>query len=300
VAEIENRTRKEAIFATNTSAIPITDIAAEAKHPERVIGLHFFSPVEKMPLVEIITSAGTDDHTLARSLAYCRAIKKTPIVVNDGYGFYTTRVFSAYILEGAQLVAEGHDPVLVDWAARVAGMVVGPLQVFDEVTLTLGVHAMAEAEKYLGVASIPGAELVKRMVAADRKGKAHGAGFYDYASGRRKGSWDGLDGVRADLGVAATDGSVEALGERLILAQVAEVGRALDAGIIRNWRDAEVGAIFGIGFAPNTGGPLSYADQRGLPELVAALRRLEAAHGERYAPARTFVEMAEKGETFFG
>lgn len=297
IREVEPLLADDALFASNTSALPITDLAGASRHPERFIGLHFFSPVEKMPLLEVITSSQTDERTLARALAFARALRKTTIVVNDGYGFYTTRVFSSYILEGAQLVAEGYDPVVVDWAARSAGMVVGPLQVFDEVTLTLGVHAMAQAEQYLGITSTEGAALVRRLVEAGRLGKAHGAGFYTYVNGRRSGIWDGLDEV---VGVPRKRASLDVLGERLLLAQVAEVGRALDAGILNNPRDAEVGAILGIGFAPNTGGPLSWADQLGLPTLVARLDELAEQFGDRFTPARTFREMAEEGKSFFG
>lgn len=296
IREVEPLLADDAVFASNTSALPIGDLAEASAHPERFIGLHFFSPVEKMPLLEIITPEATSERTLARCLSFTRAIRKTPIVVNDGYGFYTTRVFSAYILEGAQLVAEGFDPVVVDWAARAAGMVVGPLQVFDEVTLTLGVHAMGEAEKYLGTPAIPGAGLVRRLVEAGRTGKAGGAGFYDYVNGRRTGIWPGL----ADfVGVERRESPVEALGERLLLAQVAEVGRALDAGVIRQRRDAEVGAVFGIGFAPNTGGPLTLVDTLGADTIVERLEALAAAHGERYAPSDTLRQMASSGERFF-
>jgi 3-hydroxyacyl-CoA dehydrogenase/enoyl-CoA hydratase/3-hydroxybutyryl-CoA epimerase len=295
IREVEPLLAEGAIFASNTSALPITDLAEASHHPDRFIGLHFFSPVEKMPLLEIIVGAKTDDRTLARCLGVAKAIRKTPIVVNDGYGFYTTRVFSAYILEGAQLVAEGVDPVLVDWAARTAGMAVGPLQVFDEVTLTLGVHAMAEAEKYLGVASIAGADLVRRMVDAGRLGKAHGAGFYDYADGKRRGMWSGIARL---VEPAADQPSVEDVAERLILAQVAEVGRTLDDGIVRQFRDADVGAVFGLGFAPNTGGPLGYVDTRGAATVVADLERLAADHGARFAPAKAFRERAASGVRF--
>ncbi len=305
--ELKHRVTKEvlpllsdnAVFASNTSAIPITDLAKASDHPDRFIGLHFFSPVEKMPLLEIIRGADTSDDTLARALAYNRAIKKLPIVVNDGYGFYTSRTFSAYILESARLVAEGHDPATIEWAARVAGMVVSPLQVFDEVSLELGRKAMAQAAKYKGieVQEDAGTRLMLKMVEqADRKGKAHGAGFYDYKDGRRRGLWSGLrelaEGTPEQTGV-------EYIGRRLILAQVAEVGRSIDDGILNSWRDAEVGAIFGIGFAPNTGGPLAWVDRQGVANVVAELDALEAQFGERYRAADVFRKMAAGGETFF-
>jgi len=286
IKEIEPLLAEGAVFASNTSALPITDLAAASVAPERFIGLHFFSPVEVMPLLELIRGAATSDDTVGRCLALTRLIGKTPIVVNDGYAFYTTRVFSAYIVEGAQLVSEGHDPVLVEWAARAAGMVVPPLQVFDEVTLRLAVHAFDQAERYRpGIGALPGARLVRALVERGRTGKAAGAGFYDYADGRRQGLWPGLGELcaprRADLDVAA-------LGRRLLLAQVAEVGRTLDDGVLRERRDADLGAILGIGFAPGTGGPLAFADRVGLPALTAELEGLAAAHGRRFAPAQAF------------
>jgi len=297
--ETEPQLADGAVWASNTSALPITELAEASAHPERFIGLHFFSPVEKMPLLEIITGAETDEPTLARCLALGRAIGKTCIVVNDGYGFYTSRTFSAFILEGAQLVAEGHDPRLVEWAARSAGMPVGPLQVFDEVTLSLGHKALVQGAEYRGaeLLDMPGVKLLFAMVEAGRGGKSAGAGFYRYEGGRRQGIWEGL----ADLVTETPDETgVELLQDRLLLAQLAEVGRCLDEGILRDPADAEVGGVFGIGFAPSKGGPLAYADRIGLPQLVAKLEALEARHGKRFAPADTFREMAAEGRTFFG
>jgi 3-hydroxyacyl-CoA dehydrogenase/enoyl-CoA hydratase/3-hydroxybutyryl-CoA epimerase len=296
--ETEPGLAPNAVWASNTSAIPITDLAAASADPDRFIGLHFFSPVEKMPLLEIICGKGTSQETLARSLAFGRALKKTCVVVNDGYGFYTSRTFSAYIVEGAQLVAEGHDPRLVEWAARTAGMVVPPLQVFDEVTLQLGKHAITQGAEYRGkeLLDFPGVKLVFAMAEAGRLGKAHGAGFYDYEQGKRKGLWAGLSGL---VSAKPAETGLEVVRQRLMLAQVAEVGRCLDEGILRDPKDAEVGAIFGIGFAPNTGGPLSYADTYGLANLVRDLDALAANHGDRYRPAEAFRKLAADGKSFF-
>ncbi len=306
IAEVEPLLSADAIFASNTSALPISSLAEASQAPERFIGLHYFSPVEQMPLIEVIQGAATDERTVARCLAFARRTRKTPIVVNDGYGFFTTRVFSAYILEGAQLVAEGRDPVLVDWGARQAGMVVGPLQVFDEVSLSLGSHVLEDARRYIGDSvDIAGTRLVAAMVEAGRLGRAHGAGFYDYEAGKRRGFWKGLADVVAGVDgpqlARAADPVEEArfIGRRLMLAQCAEVGRRLDGGILQRRRDAEVGAIFGIGFAPNTGGPLALMDRIGLPELVAELDAMAAQFGERYAPAQTLRDMAARGERFF-
>jgi 3-hydroxyacyl-CoA dehydrogenase / enoyl-CoA hydratase / 3-hydroxybutyryl-CoA epimerase len=290
---------KGGIWASNTSAIPIGDLAEVSAHADRFIGLHYFSPVEIMPLIEIVRGPKTSDQTLARCLDFCRRTNKLPIVVNDGYAFYTTRVFSSYIMEGAQLVAEGHDPVLIEWAARQAGMVVPPLQVFDEVTLTLGLKASGQSRKYLGDAAVDtdAMRLIQAMVETHkREGKAGGAGFYEYDKGRRTGLWPGLK----DLAVAnPTTTGVEYLARRLLLIQAVQAVTCLELGILRNERDGEVGAIFGIGFAPNTGGPFAWLDRQDLRKVVAELDELHKTCGVRYAAPAKLREMAEKNQKFF-
>lgn len=283
------------VWASNTSAIPIADLAAASAHPERFIGMHFFSPVEKMQLLEIITPPATSEGTLARALAFTRAIKKLPIVVGDGYGFYTTRVFSAYIIEGAQLVAEGHDPATIEWAARAAGMVVPPLQVFDEVTLTLAVKGFAQGRAYGRTLDIPGVALVEAMVAQGREGKAAGRGFYDYGKDGRR-LWSGLGELAS--GTPEHTG-LEYIGRRLLGLQALEAARCVEDGVIKKPRDAEVGAIFGVGFAPNTGGPLSYIDRRGVAQFVAEMDEIAKTQGERFTPPKLLREMAAQGKTFF-
>ena len=291
--EIEPLLADGAIFASNTSALPISDLAKASAHPENFVGWHFFSPVEQMPLIELIRGEQTSEETLARSVAASYALKKLPILVNDGYGFFTSRVFACYLMEAAQLVAEGHDPVLIEWAAKTAGMVVPPLKVFDEVTLSLGLHASEGAAAYIGSSPTPqGLQLVRDLVAAGRTGKAGGAGFYDYPS---RTIWKGLSEFQSGEG----GGSVAYLQRRLLLAQAVQVVACLEEGILRHERDAEVGAIFGIGWAPNTGGPLAWLDRQGLPEVVAELHELAATAGERFTPPRLLVEMAEKGERFW-
>lgn len=303
IAETEALLGEDAIFASNTSALPISDLAKASKRPANFIGLHYFSPVEKMPLLEVIRGEQTSDEALARSLAYARAIKKTAIVVGDGYGFYTTRFFSAYILEGAQLVAEGHDPVLVEWAGKSAGMVVPPLKVFDEVTLSLAVHGAEMARRYYDAPEEAGMRLVRAMVARGRAGKAAGAGFYDYEAKPRR-LWSGLKALAAEVGERPGEaedviGTVDRLRDRLMLVQVLEAARCLESGVLKHARDAEIGAILGVGFAPQTGGPLAWVDREGAAEVVARLDALVAIHGERYEPPALLRRMAEDGERFF-
>ncbi len=294
--EVEPHLSETAVWASNTSALPITDLAEASTRRGRFVGMHFFSPVEKMPLLEIITTDETSEEALARSLAFARKIKKTAIVVNDGYGFYTTRFFSAYIMEALQLVGEGHDPVLVEWAAREAGMVVSPLKVFDEVSLGLALHGIEMREAYEGrTLDDPGIRLVRKMVELGRLGKKEGQGFYDWSQRPRK-LWPGLrdlaEGSPAETGV-------DYIGERLMLAQVVHAAACLDEGILRTKRDAEVGALMGVGFAPASGGPLAWMDRYGIRALVARLDELASSCGERFAPPALLRRMAEGNETFF-
>ena len=297
------RLAPDAIWASNTSALPITELAEPSAAPDRFIGLHFFSPVEKMPLIEVIETAETSERTVARCMAYARRIKKTPILVGDGYGFFTTRVFAAYIMEGVQLLAEGHAPALIEQAARKAGMVVPPLQVFDEVTLSLGRHVLAQAEQYTG-SVLPGARavLVAMVDTEARLGRAAGAGFYRYEGGRRSGLWSGLGGMLdAALGADRPRGgaTVDELVERILLVQAAEAVRTRESGVLRRPQDGDVGAILGIGYAPNTGGPFVLLDRIGIGAAVGRLDALAEAHGERYRAPGLLRDMAGQGLEFY-
>ncbi len=295
IAEVEPLLAEGAIFASNTSAIPITLLAEASRARDRFIGMHFFSPVEKMPLLEIIQPTETSADTLARSLAFGRTIRKLSIVVNDGYGFYTSRLFGSYLLEGCQLVAEGHDPVLVEWAARTAGMAMPPLKVFDEVSLRLGAKSFQARRDITGEAvEMAGTALLRRMVSEhDRLGRVNGKGFYDWDT---RTIWPGLAAL-VDARPEVT--GVAVLRRRLMLIQAAEVGRILEDGIINSYRDADVGAVFGLGFAPNTGGPLSWMDRQGIANLVAELRAHAALYGDRYEPSSYLIKMAEEGRRFY-
>ncbi|MFO0749546.1 MAG: 3-hydroxyacyl-CoA dehydrogenase NAD-binding domain-containing protein [Myxococcota bacterium] len=295
--ELEPLLAPGAIWASNTSAIPITHLAKASVRPESFVGLHFFSPVEAMPLLEIIKGEQTSDQTLGRCVAFAKLLGKVPILVNDGYGFYTSRVFGTYLMEAVQLVAEGHDPVLVEQAAKHAGMVVPPLKVFDEVTLRLGHHGIVQREKYLGenVSDIAGVKLLKSLVEEHgRIGKVAGKGFYDYGADRR--IWPEL---RKLVSAKPARTGIDYIADRLMLVQVNEVVKCLEEGILRQKRDAEVGAIFGIGFAPSSGGPLAWVDRRGAKAVVAKLRDLAAEAGPRFAPAKLLEQMAERGERFW-
>lgn len=300
---LEPHLAPDAIWASNTSALPIAELAAPSAAKDRFIGLHFFSPVEKMPLIEVIGTADTSERTAARCMAYARRIKKTPILVGDGYGFFTTRVFAAYIMEGVQLLAEGHAPALIEQAARKAGMVVPPLQVFDEVTLSLGRHVLDQAEQYTG-SVLPGARAVlEAMVDVEsRLGRAAGAGFYSYEGGRRAGLWAGLGGMldgALGQGRACGGASVDELVERILLVQAVEAVRTRESGVLRRPQDGDVGAILGIGYAPNTGGPFVHLDRIGIPRAVARLDTLADAHGERYRAPGLLRDMAAAGEGFY-
>ena len=300
IKETEAVLREDAIFASNTSALPIGDLVTASNRPQNFIGLHFFSPVEQMPLLEVIQPETTSDETLARALSFGRAIKKTSIVVNDGYGFYTTRFFSAYVMEAAQLVAEGYQPVLIERAAAAAGMVVPPLKVFDEVTLSLAAHGFEMREKYDGKSlDMAGVRLVRKMVEMGRLGKQAGAGFYDYAQKPRT-LWTELGSLSE--GTRTPSDPHEEFTEiqgRLMLAQVLEAIRCLDEGILRSAADGEIGAIFGVGFAPNTGGPFAWCDRQGAAEVARQLDALAEVHGERYATPPLLRRMAEGNERFF-
>ncbi|MBK6846716.1 MAG: enoyl-CoA hydratase/isomerase family protein [Proteobacteria bacterium] len=303
LAETEPLLAPGALWASNTSALPLASIAAQARDPARVLGLHFFSPVERMPLLEIVRGALTSEATLERALAFAGALGKAPIVVGDGYGFYTTRVFLAYLVEGAELVAEGHTPALVEWAARHAGMAVGPLQVADEVGLALARQILAGAQQQLGrPAASPGTRLLAALVETEgRGGRAAGAGYYSYVEGQRRGLWPGLGALSAPgrVGQSVARDSAAQVGQRLLLIQGVEAVRALAEGIVTHARDADLGAVLGLGFAPGTGGPLAYLDRLGLPAACARLDALAAVHGARFAPPPLLREAAARGEPFY-
>jgi len=288
----------EAIFASNTSTLPITGLAEASTRPANFIGLHFFSPVDRMAIVEIIVGKQTSEATLARSMDLVRALGMTPIVVNDSRGFYTSRVFSTYVLEGLALLAEGVAPALIENAGLQAGMPVGPLALTDEVSSELIWKIDRQTRADLGDAyrARPGHEVAARMVELGRIGKKACKGFYDYPEGGKKSLWPGL----AELFPrAAAQPDVATVVERLTVVQAVETARCMDEGVLRSARDADVGAILAWGFPPFRGGPLSMIDSAGSAAFVTRCERLAAAHGDRFAPPAQLKSMAAAGAAYY-
>ena len=276
---------ENAIFASNTSTLPISGLAEASRRPEQFIGIHFFSPVDKMPLVEIIVGAKTGETAIARALDYVQQIRKTPIVVNDSRGFYTSRVFSTYVKEGLAMLAEGVKPALIENAAKMAGMPVGPLAVSDEVTLDLQYKIMKQTRRDLGAdyrEHPADAVITKFHDELKRLGKRYGAGFYDYPEGGKKHLWPGLAEVYPP---AATQPDVEAVKKRLLNIMSLETARCIEEGVVTDPADADVGSIFGWGFPPWTGGTASYIDTVGVASFLAECERMADAFGEHYRPS---------------
>lgn len=289
----------DALFASNTSTLPITGLAQASVRPANFIGLHFFSPVDKMPLVEVIVGRDTSEATLARALDYVKTIGMTPIVVNDSRGFYTSRVFSTYVLEGLAMLAEGVAPALIENAGLLAGMPVGPLALTDEVSSELIHKITRQTRADLGDAYVarPGEDVAARMVELGRLGRKAGLGYYDYpASGGKKALWPGL---AQEFPLAAEQPDVAALIERLVTVQAVETARCLEERVLTTARDADVGAILGWGFPAFRGGPASYIHGVGVDAFVATCDRLAARHGARFAAPALLREMAAQGRSFY-
>ncbi len=291
---------EDTIFATNTSTLPITELARASARPEQFIGIHFFSPVDKMLLVEIIKGARTGDRAVAKALDFVRQIRKTPIVVNDARFFYANRCIIPYINEGIRMVAEGVNPSLIENAAKMLGFPLGPLQLVDETSIDLGVRIAQATKAAMGDAYPDGAvdEVLFAFADAGRLGRKSNAGFYDYdASGKRQGLWEAL-GTRYPR--ADTQPELHEVQNRLMFAQVLEAVRALEEGVLEDIREGDVGAILGWGFAPWSGGPFGWLDIVGTDWAVATCETLAAAHGDRFAAPPLLRDMAAAGETFYG
>jgi 3-hydroxyacyl-CoA dehydrogenase/enoyl-CoA hydratase/3-hydroxybutyryl-CoA epimerase len=292
----------EAVFATNTSTLPISGLAQASVRPAQFIGLHFFSPVPRMPLLEIIRGNITSDATLAIAMDFAQAIGKTPIVVNDARGFYTTRVVMAYQAEAFDMLAQGVAPDLVELAGSASGMPVPPLALSDAVALDLIHQINLQAARDLGDAYqlTPGYAMVGRLVEElGRNGKKAGKGFYDYREDGSKQLWPGLHGMAAEGAVQLA--SVEDLRDRLLMAQALETVRCLEEGVITDPSEADVGALLGWGFAPWTGGPLSYIDAQGPSAFVARCDELaERYSSKRLRPPEALRRIAADGGTIYG
>ncbi|OCC00396.1 3-hydroxyacyl-CoA dehydrogenase [Labrys sp. WJW] len=301
IRKIEAVIGKDTVFASNTSTLPITSLAENSARPEQFIGVHFFSPVDKMLLVEVIKGAKTGDKAIAVALDFVRAIRKTPILVNDGRGFFANRCVLNYIREGHLMLGEGVPPAMIETLARAAGMPVGPLSLNDEIAIDLAWKILQATKKDLGEAAID--PMQEKLLDAllnqhGRLGRKNGKGFYDYPAGASKRLWPGL----ADLQPVKLDPDTidkDTLKQRFLVVQALEAARTVEDGIITDMREADVGSILGFGFAPFTGGALSYIDGMGSKAFVALCDKLEAAYGPRFAPNKLLRDMAVKDERFY-
>lgn len=298
-AKVEAVVGADCIFATNTSTLPISSLAKASTRPANFIGIHFFSPVDKMMLVEIIRGKQTGDVAVAKALDYVRQIRKTPIVVNDARFFYANRCIIPYINEGIRMVAEGVEPALIENAAKLVGMPLGPLQLVDETSIDLGVKIAKATKAAMGDAYPDGAvdAVLFAMAGQGRLGKKSNAGFYAYdAAGKREGLWDGL---AAAYPVTSDQPDLTTVQHRLLMAQVLEAVRALEDGVLTDIREGDVGAILGWGFAPWSGGPFGWLDIIGAARAVEICDHLTATQGTRFAAPQLLRDMAAKGTAFY-
>ncbi|KIC25570.1 MULTISPECIES: 3-hydroxyacyl-CoA dehydrogenase NAD-binding domain-containing protein [unclassified Leisingera] len=290
---------EDCIFASNTSTLPITELAKASSRQDQFIGIHFFSPVEKMFLVEIIKGKETGDRAVAKALDYVRQIRKTPIVVNDARFFYANRCILPYINEGLRMITEGVSPVLIDNAARQLGFPVGPVQLTDETSIDLGAKIARATKAAMGDAypESPADDLIFWMEELGRLGRKSNAGFFEYDDkGKRAGYWTGL---QEKYPLASEQPDLIEVQERLMFAQVLEAVRALEEGVLMDIREGDVGAILAWGFAPWSGGPLSWLDILGTPYAAERCDSLTEQFGERFACPELLREMAEKGQSFY-
>jgi 3-hydroxyacyl-CoA dehydrogenase/enoyl-CoA hydratase/3-hydroxybutyryl-CoA epimerase len=295
MAELEAVVRDDAVLATNTSTIPIAEIAAMARRPERILGMHFFSPVEKMPLVEVIPHAGTSPRAIARTVRFGRRLGKTVIVVADRPGFWVNRILTPYLNEAGRMLLEGVPIEVLDRAMTSFGFPVGPVTLLDEVGLDVAAKAAGVMHAAFGERLAP-ADVVARMIREGRLGRKSGKGFYLYEDGKKAGADDKVYDL---LGVKPLpEVSAEMVHKRLVYAMLNEAAMAAGEGVVRSPRDGDLGAIFGIGFPPFRGGPLRLIDDLGPTQVVNTLRDLSLNHGDRFRPAESLVALAGRGATF--
>ncbi len=297
VADIESHCKESTIFASNTSSLPIGQIAEKALRPENVIGLHYFSPVDKMPLAEIIAHDKTSDQTISTTVAFAKKQGKTPIVVKDKAGFYVNRILAPYMNEAAILLLEGCSIEALDKAMVKFGFPVGPMQLLDEVGIDVGSKIGPILQAELGERFAP-PEAFSKLIDDGRLGKKAKKGFYQYNTKSKKKLVD--ESVYSLLGLQASNTAVtDAQAERCVYMMLNEAARCLDEEIVRNARDGDIGAIFGIGFPPFLGGPFQYMDKIGAATVVSKLTRWQAEFGERFAPCDALVKMAEQGGKYY-
>ena len=298
-AKAEAAIPADAFFATNTSTLPISDLARASSRPEQFIGIHFFSPVDKMLLVEIIKGQQTGPLAVAKALDFVRQIRKTPIVVNDARFFYANRCIIPYINEGIRMVAEGVSPTIIENAAKMMGMPLGPLQLVDETSIDLGVKIAKATRAAMGEAYPDGAvdEVIFKLADQGRLGRKAKAGFYDYDdAGKRQGFWSGL---ATEWPESTDQPDLTEIQHRLMFAQSLEAVRALQDGVLEDIREGDVGAILGWGFAPWSGGPFGWLDMLGAPRAVEIADSLSAKFGPRFAAPQLLKDMAAKGDSFY-
>ena len=294
--EVEPAIDTTAVYASNTSTIPISEIASVAKHPARVLGMHFFSPVHKMPLLEVIVTPDTSAEATVSAVAYGKRLGKTVIVVNDGPGFYTTRTLSAYINEAGRLIDEGASIDVVDEALVDFGFPVGPVTLLDEVGIDVGGKVSLVLAEAFGPRMAP-SDAMRRVVAAGRTGRKGGKGFYLYGADGKKGDVD--ETIYETIGGQRREVETSEIVDRCVLAMVNEAARCLEEGILRSPRDGDIGAVFGIGFPPFRGGPFRYIDSVGAEHIVGQLEELNIRFEPRFAPSALLVSMAEGRKVFY-
>lgn len=300
-AAAERAALADAVIASNTSTLPITGLATAVQQQDKFIGLHFFSPVDKMPLVEIIKGEHTSDETLARGFDYVMQIKKTPIVVNDSRGFFTSRVFGTFTNEGLAMLGEGVSAAMIENEARKAGMPVGPLAISDEVSMSLMNHIRQQTIKDLAaegkqIPEHPAFAVIDMMLNEyKRPGKAAGAGFYDYPAGGKKHLWPELKArfEKSDAQISQID-----VRDRILFIQAIETVRCVEEGVLKSVADANIGSIMGIGFAAWSGGALQFINQYGVKDFVARAKYLAEQYGERFLPPALLLEKAAKNQSF--
>ncbi|NDV91124.1 fatty acid oxidation complex subunit alpha FadJ [Alteromonas sp. 345S023] len=297
VADIEENCKSSTIFASNTSSIPITQIAAKAAHPENVIGLHYFSPVDKMPLAEVIAHQATSEQVISSTVEFAKKQGKTPIVVKDGAGFYVNRILAPYMNEAASLILAGEPIEHIDKSLVKFGFPVGPVKLLDEVGIDVGTKIIPFLVEAFGERfTAPSA--FDKVLADDRKGKKNQKGFYTY-QGKKPGK-EVDESIYELLGLSpSTTRSEKEIAERCVMMMLNEAARCLDEGVIRSARDGDIGAIFGIGFPPFLGGPFRYMDTLGISEVVSRLNHYSDTVDEKFKPAEILCSMAEKKESFY-